>query len=211
MDTPSSDKCLVNVLGDTLSLSLNIQDSQELESVADGHDDVDDSDLLNRETSCKKCLTKCVSFPYPNVVLPSSSSDEEDEELETVAQGLVSNESENQAYSQSISFPTPLKLVSAMKGGREKQGASPKKLTVKWACDVYDPKPTMMSHTVKSRQQQKSKNSKKSDKKNGKKGHKGSSSRGGSGKDKKQFCKVAGSSSNSCGSSFLKKSVAEVH
>lgn len=112
------------------------------------------------------------------------------------------------------------------------------KLTVKWAPDVYDPVPTLMSHTVKNKKPQKSRK-KKNEKKNGKKGQKGNSSRGGSGKDKKQFRKVGGTSDLSyksldtpdkvieasteldaldvciqdsyCGTSFLKKSVTEVH
>lgn len=133
---------------------------------------------------------------------------------------------------------TPLKLVSAMKGSREKQGGSQLKLTVKWAPDVYDPVPTLLSHTVKNRKQHKSRN-KKNDKKNGKKGHKGNSSRGGGGKDKKQSRKISatsdscykrldshdevfetstefgaldvGSQDSFCGTSFLKTSVTKVH
>lgn len=132
---------------------------------------------------------------------------------------------------------TPSKLVSAMKGSREKQGGSQMKLTVKWAPDVYDPVPTLLSHTVKNRKPQKSRN-KKNDKKNGKKGQKGNSSRGGSSKDKKQFRKISGTSEvcyklpdscgkaietsefdtldvgsqdSYCGTSFLKSSVTKVH
>ena len=115
------------------------------------------------------------------------------------------------------------------------------KLTVKWAPDVYDPVPTLVSHTVRNKKQPKSRK-KKSEKKNGKKGQKGNSSRGGSSKDKKQFRKLGGTSElcykslephdkvievieasteldaldvrsqdSYCGTSFLKKSVTEVH
>lgn len=45
------------------------------------------------------------------------------------------------------------------------------KMTVKWASDVYDPVPTLLSHTVKNKKQQKSR-IKKGEKKNGKKGQK---------------------------------------
>ena len=141
---------------------------------------------------------------------------------------------------------SPLNLVSAMKGGREKHGAMPRKLSVSWAPDVYDPTPTSLSHTVRGggggggKKQQKSKNNRKNWK-NGKKGQKGNSSRGGSGKDKKQSRKVSGSSNGCyrsmdtretltelsdefddltmggpdsqsyCGTSFLKKSLANMH
>lgn len=89
---------------------------------------------------------------------------------------------------------TPSKLVSAMKGSREKRGASSEKLTVSWAPDVYDPIPTSVSHSVKGKKQQKHKNNRKNWKKDGKKGQKGNSSRG---KDKKQIRKAASGSSSS--------------
>ena len=132
----------------------------------------------------------------------------------------------------------PLKLVSAMKGSREKQGGSQVKLNVKWAPDVYDPIPTLLSHTVKSNKKQQKSRKKKPEKKNGKKGQKGNSSKGGNSKDK-QFRKLSGTSGlcyksmdscdkvlvasaeldaldvpsadSNCGTSFLKKSVTEVH
>lgn len=124
-----------------------------------------------------------------------------------------------------------------MKGSREKNGEPQMKLTVKWAPDVYDPLPTLVSHTVKNKKQQKSRK-KKNEKKNGKKGHKGNSTRGGGGKDKKQFRNLGGhsdmcynkpldshvieassefdaldvcSQDSYCGTSFLKKSVTELH
>lgn len=132
----------------------------------------------------------------------------------------------------------PLKLISAMKGSREKHGGSQVKLNVKWASDVYDPIPTLLSHTVRSNKKQQKSRKKKPEKKNGKKGQKGNSSRGGSNKDKQvrklggtsglcyksmDSCdKVLGASTeldalevrsqdSYCGTSFLKKSVTEVH
>lgn len=126
-----------------------------------------------------------------------------------------------------------------MKGSRERQGASPRKLSVKWAPDVYDPPPTIVSHTVnRSKKQQKSREDRNYKQKKGKKGRKGNSSHSGS-KDKKQSRKIGGSSSDkcyklmdaregvvqlsdgfndfevagpdSCGSSFLKESLGKVH
>ncbi|KAI7746264.1 hypothetical protein M8C21_000429 [Ambrosia artemisiifolia] len=94
----------------------------------------------------------------------------------------------------SISLPTNLKPVSAMKGSREKRGATPPvKLTVKWAPDVYDPIPTSVSHVVTNNRS--SKHSKKNSKNKQKHGSK--SSRGSKSKDKKQVRKRGGNSSSS--------------
>ncbi|KAI3743389.1 hypothetical protein L1987_61097 [Smallanthus sonchifolius] len=80
----------------------------------------------------------------------------------------------------STSLPMNLKLVSAMKGSREKQRAGPpQKLTVKWAPEVYDPVPTSVSHAVTNKPQKQSKKNSKSKQKNGSK-----SSRGNKHKDK---------------------------
>ncbi|XP_008241444.1 PREDICTED: uncharacterized protein LOC103339866 [Prunus mume] len=166
------------------------------------------------------CLNKCVTFPNANGVLPRNAfSDMAEEEPETA-----------------MRMPAPSKLLSAMKGSREKEGLSPGKLTVTWAPDVYDPPTTSMSHTVTGKKQQKSKN-KKNWKRDGKKGQKGSSSRG---KEKKQYRKggasershryldsretlvgtnndfgdlVVGSPDQHsyCGSSFLKNSLTSMH
>ena len=76
-----------------------------------------------------------------------------------------------------------MKLVSAMKGSREKSGASPppKKLSVKWAPDVYDPVPTSV---VSNKGGRKHNNGKKKSKKKG--------SRESKGKEKKQVRKRVG-------------------
>lgn len=86
-----------------------------------------------------------------------------------------------------------------MKGSREKHGGSEMKLSVKWAPDVYDPIPTLSSHTVRIKKQPKSR-IKKSEKKYVKKGQKGSYSKVGSGKDKKQHYRY--SWPESCGKGF---------
>jgi hypothetical protein len=71
-----------------------------------------------------------------------------------------------------IASQAPSELKSAMKGSRDKNGEPHIKLTVKWAADVYDPIPTLVSHTVKNNKQQKSRKKKKNEKKNVKKGNK---------------------------------------
>lgn len=102
------------------------------------------------------------------------------------------------------------------------------KLTVKWAPDVYDPVPTLLSYSVKSKKQQKSR-IKKSEKKYGKKGQKVNYSKRGSSKDKQYRNKwlrsheevfeastelddvnVANHDSY-CGTSYLKSSITKVH
>ncbi|KAG9453617.1 hypothetical protein H6P81_006521 [Aristolochia fimbriata] len=95
-----------------------------------------------------------------------------------------------------------LKLVSALKGGREQRGLPPKaKTNVKWAADVYEPPTTSMSHTVKSsRQYYRSTRRKDNHKHKHKKGSK--STRGGSG-DKKRL----GSQKGVSGSDNLRQRV----
>ncbi|KAK7336975.1 hypothetical protein VNO77_17529 [Canavalia gladiata] len=243
MDTSSHvdavhDNNFISDLERTFSESLHIQDAQKSEDPSEGNDmcNVEDENLCGgiKELETKlnmMCLKKSATFPIPNMLLPSSSSDE------GADISVTSEHSAQQTYSRSVSLPAPLKLISAMKGSREKHGESQMKLNVKWAPDVYDPVPTLISHTVRNKKQPKSRK-KKTEKKNGKKGQKGNSSRGGSNKDK-QFRKLGGNSGLChksmdtcdqvfgastdldsldvrsqdayCGTSFLKKSVTELH
>ncbi|KAJ8570840.1 hypothetical protein K7X08_037812 [Anisodus acutangulus] len=184
-----------------------------------------------------KCLIKCATFPCSGMSMPTAESPD-DVTAEAMSHG-ADTKSPDLPYSRSISLPTPSKLVSAIKGGREKQGSLPRKLTVTWAPDVYDPIPTSVSHVPNNGQSHKS-----GKKKNGKNKQKtnGKSSRGSKGRDKKQARKHGGSSQISyhplddsnitasssevqssivdfdigspdpfCGSSFLKKSMTKLH
>lgn len=83
-------------------------------------------------------------------------------------------------------FPqTPVKLVSAMKGGREQKGTPLLlKMNVTWAPDVHDPPATSLSHTVKSHHQYQRPKAKK--KKDQKQKRKGKSARGSSNEKKHQ-------------------------
>ncbi|KAG9142613.1 hypothetical protein Leryth_011689 [Lithospermum erythrorhizon] len=133
-----------------------------------------------------------------------------------------------------------LKLVPAIKGSREKLGNPPRKLSVTWSPDVYDPVPTAVSHVPTNKSQRHRSDGKKngrSKQKGGGKSSRGSSTRS---KDKKHDRKVGGSSrcykaliddfpqappksfasmadfgvgsaDAFCGSSFLKKSVSQFH
>ncbi|GAB4833763.1 hypothetical protein Ancab_032013 [Ancistrocladus abbreviatus] len=137
-------------------------------------------DLDSAGATARKCLGKCATFPVRGHV-SYISCDEEDKTPGSQPQ-------ENSSYSRSISLPTPWKLVSALKGSREKEGAPSRKLNVSWAPDVYDPLPTSLSHTPKKKSQQQFRN-----KKHGKGKQKGKNMRnGGSGpKDKKHYRKIA--------------------
>uniref|UniRef100_A0A1J3HZB9 Uncharacterized protein n=1 Tax=Noccaea caerulescens TaxID=107243 RepID=A0A1J3HZB9_NOCCA len=77
------------------------------------------------------------------------------------------------SFSESV---TVVPIIPAIKGSREKHGKSLEKMSVSWAEDVYDPTPSIVSHTRSKKQQQKSSKSRDNLKKNGKKGQKGSSS-----------------------------------
>lgn len=107
-----------------------------------------------------------------------NSLDDEGEEknLATALQDMFS-ESENKSV---------VTLIPAIRGGREMYGKSVEKLSVSWAEDVYDPTPSIVSHTKNKKQQQPQKTKRRENlKKSGKKGQKGSSNSRDS-KDKKQ-------------------------
>ena len=113
MDSQSSD---VNALGDALHESLNIQHVQVSEPASDGHEGEEDIHEW-KETCPKKNLIKSETFPYPKLRLPPNSSDEEgeeDEEPETISQGLHSEESNEHAYSRSISLPVSSHLFAKL-------------------------------------------------------------------------------------------------
>ncbi|KAJ4903794.1 Uncharacterized protein Rs2_17745 [Raphanus sativus] len=105
---------------------------------------------------------------------------------ESALESLPLKSSDDEDKDENLTTTTPVVLIPAVKGSREKHGLSLKKSSVSWADDVYDPPPSIASHTRHKKQPQKSK-SKDSHKKTGKKGQKNkdsSSSR--SGKNKKQ-------------------------
>ncbi|KAG8084571.1 hypothetical protein GUJ93_ZPchr0010g10178 [Zizania palustris] len=66
-------------------------------------------------------------------------------------------------YERSLSLPPTVKIISAMKGSRQKNGmASPTESRhVKWSPDVYDPPVTSVSHSVNGSYQRRSKSRKK--------------------------------------------------
>ncbi|KAL4188942.1 hypothetical protein AMTRI_Chr08g162930 [Amborella trichopoda] len=135
--------------------------------------------IVESTSMIRKGLNKCATFPCSQMLLLSPIQVNKKDGM----QGPSHPGETSLSYSaRSSSLPTDFKLVSAMKGGREQQGISPKpKLAVKWAPDVYEPTPTSLSHTVRNHQRAKPKKKDHNKNKHGK----GKSSRG-SGSDKKQ-------------------------
>ncbi|CAG7908082.1 unnamed protein product [Brassica rapa] len=108
---------------------------------------------------------------------------------ELALESLSLKSSYDEENDENLTTTTPVILIPAIKGSREKHGLLLRKTSVTWADDVYDPPPSIASHTRhKKPQQQKSKSKDSSHRKTGKKGQKNkdssSSSRGG--KNKKQ-------------------------
>ncbi|MFS7957049.1 hypothetical protein Hanom_Chr07g00661871 [Helianthus anomalus] len=181
---------------------LNIQDTKEDDSTSSTsykNSELEEKDscdefLLNKTTiqTPEKCLHKHATFPSSSKT--SSLQDGIASELSTHGDNIKFNAPSGL---RSLSLPTHLKPISAMKGSRQKHGVAPSvKLTVKWAPDVYDPIPTSVSHVVTNNRSS-SKHSKKNSKNKQKHGSK--SSRGSKSKDKKQVRKRGGSSSSGVG------------
>ncbi|KAA8518870.1 hypothetical protein F0562_016356 [Nyssa sinensis] len=250
----------LNDLGDGLTEFLHIQDDLKSESNSILFPPSDKNDISNAEkdnvceesdknksaiVASDECLCKCSTFPCSGETTSCavSTDGEHEHELDEMTTVVKENgyESAKQANLPPISLPNPPKLVSALKGSREKLGTPPRQLTVTWAPDVYDPRPTAVSHVPTSKKQRHRSDSRKSDgKKNGRNKQKGGGKLG-RGKDKKQVRKYGGSSNkfksldeedrvvqydetyadlvdfdvgNSesyCGSSFLKQSVPKMH
>jgi hypothetical protein len=153
-------------------------------------DNADESDVdgISSVTACEQSdpvsdhrrLCKSAAFQcHHNTSLSTELSDEEDDQkFEIALRQVLSEESVKPAWSRTVSLPTPRK--SAMKGSRERQGVPPMKMNVKWATDVYDPIPTLVSHTVRSGKQKKQHKSDNYKKKNGKKGQRNNLAKGSS-------------------------------
>jgi len=88
----------------------------------------------------KKDLQKCATFP-------SSAGEAGREDSCCDADDALKDA---HTYQRSVSLPPPVKLISAMKGSRQKNGVpSPtENRHIKWSEDVYDPPVTSVSHSV---------------------------------------------------------------
>ncbi|XAR59012.1 hypothetical protein NMG60_11014624 [Bertholletia excelsa] len=126
-----------------------------------------------------------------NMLLCGVPVTEQAETSNTVWDGHNPLESSDNSSNTVKPLSTSLKLVSAMKGSREKRGLDVEKLTVSWAPDVYDPPVTSQSHTVNRHSQHYSMTSKKSYR--NKQKHRAKSSQNGSTNKKQHRKTVRGS------------------
>lgn len=114
LHSPANDALnnFISSLESTFSESLCIQDDQKSENALEGNSNCDVAD----ESLCggfeqqdlelnKKCLQKCATFPHPEMMLPPSSLDDEDEKANTSLTESLSKQSAQQTYSRSISLP----------------------------------------------------------------------------------------------------------
>ncbi|XP_073151714.1 uncharacterized protein [Henckelia pumila] len=151
---------------------------------------------ISYSSASDKCISKSAAFPLPGE--PISSVDgflvrkgkQEDVITAEVSEAHGCGKSVIQHCPRSILLPKSSKIVSAMKGSREKQGIEHKKLSVTWAPDVYDPVPTAASHVPSNKNHRYRNDGKRYGKSKLKGG--GKSSRGSKGKDKKQVHKNSG-------------------
>lgn len=198
-------------LGNNLLKSLNLQDDKNLSSGimelcdknACGKEDSHEDPHSPANSLSDKLLSRSASFPCSvNASSPAASVGKESDGKPGDGQdnllALSGCHNDSSPYPRSLSLPTPLKPLPALKGSREKYGVPLKKLNVTWAPDVYDPIPTSVSHVVTNKSPRHRNDSKKG-KKNSKNKQKagGKSSLGSKGKDKKQARKHSGSS-NRC-------------
>ncbi|KAK9279113.1 hypothetical protein L1049_012788 [Liquidambar formosana] len=193
---------LVAELGSALTEVLRSEDVQVLLSTSNAPSNGCDICCLKEDKACeqskvyqaksliatsKKSLGEYENFPCSsNMTACNTLENGEDEISGTSFHRQSCSESGSPACDN-----TTLKLISAMKGGREKQGLRLEKVTVTWAPDVYDPPATSLSHTVKNHDQQCSRMDKRSGKPKHK--HKSKSSRSNSIGKKKQYRKSVGS------------------
>lgn len=108
----ASNSNFINTLESTFSETLCIQDDQESEHAREGnyHCDVAElslcGSLKQQDMEPKqKCLKKFASFPDPQMMLPPSSSDDEDAKANTSLTESLSVHSAHQTYSRSIYMP----------------------------------------------------------------------------------------------------------
>ncbi|CAI9098178.1 OLC1v1034782C1 [Oldenlandia corymbosa var. corymbosa] len=174
------------------NIIIQTQDNDEIEDSLKKVEIEDSVKVELDKLSSDKCFSKCATFPcsagskYSDGTFDGIEEQKGDSTPHDLMQkGCATSAS---SYTRSVSLPTPVKLVSALKGSREKLGAPPRNLTVKWAPDVYDPIPTSASHVPNRKPQR-------YNKRNGKNKQKGSSKASrGKGKEKKQSRKSGGSS-----------------
>ena len=102
----------------------------------------------------KKDLQKCATFPSSAIEAePEDSCSDADDDAPKDAH----------TYQRSVSLPPTVKLISAIKGSRQKNGIPlpAEDRHIKWAADVYDPPVSSVSHSVNNSYQRRPKPRKK--------------------------------------------------
>ncbi|XP_077232888.1 uncharacterized protein LOC143872896 [Tasmannia lanceolata] len=146
-------------LGRSLDEALQIQD--DLQGGVLNHVPTSDTDEIGHLEGMMSPELKVeqskISVENPQKSFSKSATFRSSEEMLSPPMSMDRSvkKSESCAGARSMSLHTPpLKLVSAMKGGREQQGTPWKmKLNVTWAPDVYDPPPVSLSNMVRSHNQ----------------------------------------------------------
>lgn len=163
---------------------LNYAVNDEQSRMGDKKPFVDSAELVMCQT-----FSQCASFPC-SVQLSLSPTGKPNEGAERTENVIVGGEQslelKNTVSSQTSSLPSSFKIISAMRGGQERNGLGPRpKLSVKWAPDVQEPQISSVSHTVKNHRWHQSR------KKDRKHKHKGKSSHasGSNKNDKKHHSK----------------------
>ncbi|XP_051125220.1 uncharacterized protein LOC127247435 [Andrographis paniculata] len=150
----------------------------------EGQDDEDDDDLSEEEDYLsEEDLLEQMGYGQCKHQMPYPEEEEEDE-------GTSDFSHKSNLVTTSMA---DLKLVSALKGSREKEGKSKKKCRVSWSPEVYDPSPTAEHYALNGPERPKSSQNVKTRKKGSAKGAGTSGGRGkAAGKDKKRGKKQGG-------------------
>lgn len=187
---------LIAELGNALNAILHVKDAQiHLSGCISppARDESRSSEINTNQpelliTTSRKSLSKSPGICSQNATSVVCFDDTKDEVYDNTSQHQKDQNSENLPLKHPPPLSVPKKLVSALKGTREKAGTPPKKLSVTWASDVYDPPVTSVSHSLKNHSQQRSR-SKKHNKR-----QKGKSSQGSSSSSGKRYHKHHGKS-----------------
>nr|GEV23774.1 hypothetical protein [Tanacetum cinerariifolium] len=114
----------------------------------------DEHDPQKKDQDSENCIDDCRTFPCSSNGTSSAGASMEVplDTNDVIVQESTTHDNVKSAdspCSSSQSLNTAQMPVSAIKGSREKRGATPpQKLTVKWSPDVYDPVPNSVSHSL---------------------------------------------------------------
>lgn len=173
----SKDLCVNKPANDVIEFMSTQDDGNEN---LDSKSSCDEHDSQKKDQAGENSIGDCKTFPCSS---NTASSSGESMEVALNTNDIIVQESTphdnvksaDPPCTSSQSLNTAQMPVSAIKGSREKRGATPpQKLTVKWSPDVYDPVPNSVSHSVTIKiPKRQSKKTSKSKQKNGSKSSRG--------------------------------------